>query len=120
MLDSAVVDFSLRLPPSMKVRGQTLRPFFKAASRGFLPDQVIDKEKHGFGLPFGLWLKSSAPLAALVKDTLRELQKRGLFRPEFLDLVQDQHRTGHASYFGYVIWDLVMLEQWLQAHQIRA
>ena len=117
MLDREVIDFSLRLPPQFKVRGQQLRPFYKDATRGFLPDEILDKEKHGFGLPFGLWLKTDPGLRELVQDSLTDLKKRQVVRSDFLDEVVMEHQVGHASYFGYVIYDLVMLEQWLEAHR---
>src|SRR5690606_694833 len=41
MLDDRLVAFSATLPPSMKLRGRRLRPFFKDALRGFLPDEII-------------------------------------------------------------------------------
>ena len=116
MLDTEVLDFSLRLPPHLKVQGQTLRPFFKQATRGFLPDEILNKEKHGFGLPFGLWLKTDPGLRDLVTGSLQDLKRRRIVRAGFLDEVLREHRDGHASYYGYVIYDLVMLEQWLQAH----
>lgn len=118
MLDTEVVDFSLRLPPELKVRGQHLRPFYKAATRGFLPDEILDKEKHGFGLPFGLWLKTDPGLRELVLGSLAALKRRGIVRAGFLDDVMREHQAGHASYYGYVIYDLVMLEQWLAAHGV--
>ena len=33
--------------------------------------------------------------------------------------IADQ-RAGHASYYGYAIWDFAMLEAWLKAHAPRA
>ena len=116
MLDAEVVDFSLRLPPAFKVKGQLLRPFFKDAMRGFLPDEILDKEKQGFGLPFGLWLKTDPGLRELVLDSFTALKRRQIVRADFLDAVMQEHQAGHASYYGYVIYDLVMLEQWLTAH----
>src|SRR5690606_4542836 len=103
MLDEELVDFSLRLPASLKVSGRTLRPFFKDASRGFLPDEVIAKQKHGFGLPFGLWLRSDPALRDLVLGSLSDLKARGLVRKDFLDRVVEEQRTGHASFYGYAI-----------------
>jgi asparagine synthase (glutamine-hydrolysing) len=116
MLDDDVVDVSLQLPPEQKVSGQQLRPFYKRAMQGFLPDGILTKSKHGFGLPFGVWLKTSPPLKAMVADAFAGLRTRGLFAPAFLDAVLREHESGHASYYGYAIWDLVMLEQWLAVH----
>ena len=118
MLDTELMDFSLRVPSNLKIRGQDLRHFYKQAMRGFLPDQIVDKTKHGFGLPFGVWLKTSPPLIRMASDLLAGLATRGLFRPDFLSRIQTLHRDGHPGYYGYVIWDLLMLEQWLRARSL--
>jgi asparagine synthase (glutamine-hydrolysing) len=115
MLDTELLDFSLRVPTRLKIRGQNLRHFYKQAMRGFLPDQIVDKTKHGFGLPFGVWLKTSPELIHMASDLLAGLATRGIFRPDFLSGIQALHRDGHPGYYGYVIWDLLMLEQWLRA-----
>ena len=118
MLDADLVDFSLKLPPEAKLKGPQLRPFYKQALRGFLPDEILDKEKHGFGLPFGLWLKNDPGLRKMVLESLDALKSRRIIRSDFLDEVMREHQAGHASYYGYVIYDLVMLEQWLSTHGV--
>lgn len=116
MLDEDVIDLSMRVPTREKISGNELRTFFKSSVRNLLPQKIIDKQKHGFGLPFGQWLKTHDGLQSLVYGSLDELGKRGIFDGEFLGRVAAEHRNGHASYYGYAIWDLVMLEQWLQHH----
>jgi len=114
MLDEDVVDLSIRVPSAAKISGAELRSFFKSAVRGFLPDEIIKKEKHGFGLPFGVWLKEHKPLQDLVYGALESLRPRGIVNTAFVDRVVEEHRSGHASYYGYAIWDLMMLELWLR------
>lgn len=117
LLDEALVAFSAELTPDEKVRGQYLRYFFKKSLAGFLPREIIDKSKHGFGLPFGLWMQTHPALRALANDSLSALRKRGMVQAAYLDRLLDQHRGGHASYYGVMIWVLMMLEQWLQQHE---
>ena len=81
MLDPRVVDVSTRVPSRVKMRRLELRSFYKRAMRGFLPEQVLSKHKHGFGLPFGVWLKSHARLAELVYGLLSDLKRRGIVTP---------------------------------------
>lgn len=116
MLDEEFVEHSMRIPSGDKIKGRELRSFFKQTVKDYLPNKIIDKTKHGFGLPFGLWLKTDSALQDLVYGSLDTLSRRQLFAAEFLDRVQEEHKGGHASYYGYAIWDLVMLEQWLQTH----
>jgi asparagine synthase (glutamine-hydrolysing) len=119
MLDARVVDVSNRVTPGQKMRRLELRSFYKDAMRGFLPDAILNKTKHGFGLPFGDWLRSDARLAELINSHLSNLKSRRIVRPEFLDRLIAEQRTGHAMYYGYAIWDLAMLEAWLQARGAR-
>ena len=119
MLHPAVVNLSLRVPPNMKIRGTELRTFFKRAMADFLPSEIIKKKKHGFGLPFGLWLKSDKALGEMIFSHLADLKKRHIIDAKFIDNLIAQHRAGHASYFGYAIWDLAMLEAWLAANRTR-
>jgi asparagine synthase (glutamine-hydrolysing) len=115
LLDDDLVDFSLRLAPSLKVHGLTLRYFFKEALKGFLPVEIIRKRKHGFGLPFGPWLVQHEPLQTLARTALDRIVARGLVRREFVQELFSIRLREHAGYFGEMIWVLMMLEEWLQA-----
>jgi asparagine synthase (glutamine-hydrolysing) len=119
-LDDRLVDFSTRLPARWKVRGQQLRWFVKRALTGFLPDEVIHKPKHGFGLPFGVWMATHPGLKELAGDSLASLRRRALLRADYIDELQRRHREEHAHYYGEFIWVLVMLEQWLTQREARA
>lgn len=116
MLDSALLDFSIALPSRWKLRPGELRAFYRSAMRGWLPDATLDKNKHGFGLPFGVWMREHAPLRELAHDSVSRLGARGIFKPSFLEQAIKQHQTGHAAYFGELIWVLCALELWLAAN----
>jgi len=111
-LDDRVVDFSLRLAPSLKVRGLTLRWFFKRALRGFLPEAIIAKRKHGFGLPFGVWMIRHAGLRAMALGSLELLRDGGIVRRDFLDRLARDLLPQAPSYYGEMVWILMMLGQW--------
>ncbi len=114
LLDDEIVAFSARLAPHLKLKGTKLRYFFKQALRDFLPQEIIDKKKHGFGLPFGLWMQTHRGLREMAYDSLASLKPRGIVRPGFVDELIDTHRNGHAEYYGTLIWVLMMLELWYE------
>jgi asparagine synthase (glutamine-hydrolysing) len=116
LLDDDLLAFSMRLPTSYKLRGLTLRWFFKEALRGFLPDQIITKSKHGFGLPFGVWVVNHPRLKRLAMDSLQSLSGRGIVRRDFIDSLLSEHLSVHPGYYGEMIWILMMLQQWLLHH----
>ena len=112
MLDDALVAFSARLAPALKLKGARLRYFFKQALRDFLPREVLNKHKHGFGLPFGPWLQAYPPLREIALDSLSDLKKRNIIRPQFIDELVALHVERHAGYYSAMVWVLMMLEQW--------
>lgn len=116
MLTDALVEHSLRLAPGQKLRRTRLRYFFREALRGFLPDEIVDKRKHGFGMPFGEWMLAQPALARRVEDALAGLAQRGLVRPAFLSELRHAIHAQHAGYFGTMAWVLMMLELWLREH----
>ncbi len=115
MLDDALLDLSLTLPSDWKLRGPQLRWFFKEALRGFLPDAIIEKKKHGFGLPFGVWARQHDGLRQLATDSLHGLADRGVVRRDFVEPLLSQRLAEHPGYYGEMVWILMMLEQWLRA-----
>jgi asparagine synthase (glutamine-hydrolysing) len=117
LLDDAVVSFSSTLAPRLKLKGTRLRYFFKEALRGFLPDEIITKTKHGFGLPVGPWLQTYRPLRQLALDSLSDLKRRDVVRPEFIDELTSTRVEVHSGYYGTMVWVLMMLEQWLKQHR---
>lgn len=119
MLDDAVIELSCRIPSKTKLKANNLRWFYKRAMHGFLPAEIINKSKHGFGLPFGIWLQNHEELKALAYGSIQQLKGRGYFRAEFLDHAIAMHQSVHAAYYGELIWVLMMLEQWFQTHAIR-
>ncbi len=115
LLADRLVDFSLRLEPELKLKGLKLRWFFKEALRGFLPDEIITKQKHGFGLPFGHWALADPALKKLATESLHGLAERGVMRSDFVGRLLKEHLPEHPGYYGEMVWIGMMLEQWLRA-----
>lgn len=118
LLDDRLLTFSQRLPASMKVRHGRLRYFFKRAMKEFLPPETIAKSKHGFGLPFGVWLRDDPSLQALAWDSLASLKQRHIIRPAFIDELASEKLKEHAAYYGTMVWVLMMLELWLHSQRL--
>ena len=118
LIDDALVEFSGELPPALKVRGLKLRYFFKHALRDFLPPETLSKKKHGFGLPFGLWAKEHRGLRELVQESLLAFGRRRIVRASYIQELLRRHGEDHATYFGVMMWVMLMLERWLAERKL--
>lgn len=117
LLDLDMVNFSAKIPTRLKIKGHKLRYFFKYALKDTLDKKTLTKSKHGFGLPFGLWLNTHPDLNSLATDSLDKMKQRGIIQPAYIDKLWENHRSGHTSYYGVMIWQIMFLECWLQAHE---
>jgi asparagine synthase (glutamine-hydrolysing) len=118
LLDYKLAELSGRVPASLKMRGYEKRFIFKQAMKGILPDTILYKKKHGFGVPVALWFLQDPRLQTLVTDVLTDsrTRQRGYFRPAFLDRLLELHRGKDAHFYGEIIWYLVALELWHRQH----
>ena len=54
-LDHVFVQYAMAIPESVKTHGGKLKNILKTASRGLVPDELIDRKKQGFGVPVHEW-----------------------------------------------------------------
>ncbi len=120
LLDLRLAELSARIPSGLKLKGFEKRYIFKQAMKGILPDRILYKKKHGFGVPVGYWMlhdPEMKSLAAVLDEP--QARQRGYFRPDFLSRIQALNQT-HPGYYGEVLWVLLVLELWHRQHRDRA
>jgi asparagine synthase (glutamine-hydrolysing) len=113
-LDRAVAEFSGRVPACLKVKGFEKRYLFKRAFRKLLPVEIIQKKKHGFGIPVSEWMKTDPKMRELARDTLLSQRafERGYFRREFIEDLFRKYEADDSSYYGDTIWSFLAVELW--------
>ncbi len=114
LLDPLLAEFSGTVPARLKVHGTRLRYLFKQAMTGFLPPEILTKKKHGFGLPFSVWLGENGALHDFVFDVLGSscARERGYLRPDLLEWLWSCRQSDNPIYYGDVLWVFLMLELW--------
>lgn len=117
MLDEALVEFAANVPADLLLSGLKLRFFYRKALRNFLSPKTLNKRKHGFGLPFGVWMKQDKNLNDLALGSLEAFRQENVLSPAYIDKILHAHKTEHADYYGVMIWRIMMLEQWLESHR---
>jgi len=116
-LDRELAEFAAwNIPPNLKLKGfvrPTTKHIFRRAMRDVLPAEVLRQPKAGFAAPVDYWLAHD--LREMVDDLLSEtnIRKRGLFRPDIVRRLIDEHRSG-AEDWSMQIWQFLTLENWMR------
>ena len=121
LLDRDLVDFTATIPPTLKAKPGRNRYIFKRAMEAFLPREIIEKTKHGFGLPIAPWFKRDPRLSQLLNDTLFSPETRvtNWVNPGFLQGMKAGFEGDGVSYYGANFWVMLMLEMWMRAAERR-
>jgi len=118
-LDQRLAEFAATIPAQIKMRGRRLRTFFKKAYRDLLPPVIRAKAKHGFGLPISGWLRTDKRLNEMMHDLVLSPRstQRGYFSKKALEQLIQDHRTDNTSFYGAILWNLMILELWHRRHR---
>lgn len=110
LLDHRLVEFSWRLPLSMRVRGTTGKWILREVLARYVPRDVISGPKMGFGVPLGAWLRG--PLRDWAESLLTpaSLEATGL-EPTVIHRRWDEQVNGRRPW-EYHLWDVLMLQAW--------
>ena len=110
-LDHKLVEFSTALPDRMKLRGWTTKYVLREAMKTVLPETILNRPKMGFPVPLARWFRGEfSPLLDEYVVGERTLA-RGLFQPDFLRRLVQEHVTGKADHMER-LWTLVNFEMW--------
>jgi asparagine synthase (glutamine-hydrolysing) len=113
LLDHQVLEFAASLPPDFKVRGRETKRILKATFARSLPEEIIQRKKAGFPVPYESWLRGE--LKGKVGEVLLSdrCQSRGYFqKAEVSRLLAANARDGR---FAKEVFCLLVLELWHRA-----
>jgi asparagine synthase (glutamine-hydrolysing) len=105
------VDFVLRLPADVKLKGGRSKDLFRSAMSGKLPDNVVHRKKTGFTPPQATWFQGSQSNYLEGVLLSERALDRGLFRSDFISDVLEGHRSGRTDR-RLLIWTLLCMEWW--------
>jgi asparagine synthase (glutamine-hydrolysing) len=111
LLDHKLIEFVQTIPSSLKVRGCETKSILKKAVEDLIPREIINRPKKGFSVPIRRWFNRE--LRELLYDTLtdRRTRQRGLFNPQAVLTVLDEHKRRRRDN-AQQLWGLLTLELW--------
>jgi asparagine synthase (glutamine-hydrolysing) len=113
LLDHHMVEFAATLPAHLKLRDGTGKWIFRQAIRGLVPDFIFEKRKQGFGVPLGLWLRSTlrhhVDLLLAPGSAMHEWVE-----PSAVERIVAEHKAARRDHSAQ-LWKLIVLQSWLEA-----
>jgi len=113
-LDPDIFEFAWRLPLHWKITGQQGKVFLRSLLARYLPPNLIDARKRGFGVPVDRWLRG--PLRDWAESLLeeRELAAGGLVNAVAVRRAWQQYLEGAAQPFSG-LWNVLVFQSWLRS-----
>jgi len=112
-LDADLVELAAACPPELKLADDG-KGILKAASRGVVPDEIVDRTKGYFPVPAIRHM--AGPLLEQVTEALRgpAAQERGLFDDRYISQLLSEPNDRRTTLGANALWQFALLEMWLQ------
>ncbi len=122
VLDKDVMAYSFRLPHSFKYEKGNKKRILKDIAYEYIPRELLDRPKVGFGVPLDKWLRG--PLKEQLLDMCNRdyLKKQGLFDAGYTaDMIEEYVRTGDGgpatgANYSKLSWSFFTFQQWYQRY----
>ena len=116
LLDHRVVELASQLPMNMKIRNGETKWLLRQVLYQYVPKELIERPKAGFGIPLAQWLRG--PLKDWAESLLDEkrLVQEGYFNVHFIRNLWDAHLSGKRNHQS-LLWSVLMFQAWLEEHK---
>lgn len=111
LLDRRVVEYLLALPTNYKVGAWGKKRLLRELVKDRIPKEILDKPKHGFGVPVADWLRGPLKSRLLELTSADRLRDQGLFQPAGVEKLVQEHLNGNIDR-RKELWAMFCFQTW--------
>ncbi len=115
LLDHEVIELAAGMASHLKLKGGQTKYILKKAMAKLVPDNILHREKQGFGVPIGSWINDQ--LRDQIYDDLsgQRMRERGWFDQKYVEILLNEHSSARRDNSN-ALWELWMLELWFRRY----
>ncbi|HED39459.1 MAG TPA: asparagine synthase (glutamine-hydrolyzing) [Chromatiales bacterium] len=114
-LDHNLVELSASMPSDFKIKGRQLKYILKQAMKDVVPEDILHRQKRGFGAPMGAWLKDELmPLVNYILSS-ETIEQRGLLQSKVVQQTISLHNESREDRTDHLL-ALINLELWMRMY----
>ncbi len=122
ILDVNVMEYSYRLPHAYKYAGGVKKRILKDIAYDYIPRELLDRPKVGFGVPLDKWMRG--PLREALEDmcSVEYLKRQGIFDAQYVhQFISTYLKTGDrgpasGANYSKVAWSFFVFQQWYRTY----
>jgi asparagine synthase (glutamine-hydrolysing) len=112
-LDHRVVEFAAGLPLHMKVRDKQSKWILRQLLDRYVPRELVERPKMGFGVPLHDWLRGPLRDWAEAKLDVARIARHDVFDPLEVRRVWEEHLRGYSNNTA-TLWPVLMFDSWAE------
>ena len=117
-LDFRVVEFANSLPAWYKIKNFKTKYILKEIVRDYLPSDIINRKKSGFGVPLGDWFRESTGMGRYLRDLCEDADLARYVKKKRMKEIIKEHEEGHNDHSEF-LWASTNLSLWMKSFKVQ-
>jgi asparagine synthase (glutamine-hydrolysing) len=117
-LDHRIIELAATIPSKYKIKKYRLKHFLKESFNELLPQNILNRPKHGFSSPIDVWMRNELKEYVLGKLSFNSLKSVGIFNSKAVQSLLNLHMSGKKNY-GEQLFMILVCQEWIEKWNVK-